>query len=42
MTEALKATITVPTLRMNSMDLYVPFARDDFDQAMDLIPDERQ
>ena len=38
MTEALKATITVPTLRMNSMDLYVPFARDDFDQAMDLIP----
>ena len=37
-TEALKATITVPTLRMNSMDLYVPFARDGFDQAMDLIP----
>ena len=37
-TEALKATITVPTLRMNSMDLYVPFARDDFDRAMDLIP----
>ena len=37
-TEALKATITVPTLRMNSMDLYVPFAREDFDQAMDLIP----
>ena len=37
-TEALKATITVPTLRMNSMDLYVPFARNDFDQAMDLIP----
>ena len=37
-TEALKATITVPTLRMNSMDLYVPFDRDDFDQAMDLIP----
>ena len=36
--EALKATITVPTLRMNSMDLYVPFARNDFDQAMDLIP----
>ena len=36
--EALKATITVPTLRMNSMDLYVPFARDDFDRAMDLIP----
>ena len=23
---------------MNSMDLYVPFDRDDFDQAMDLIP----
>ena len=38
-TEALKATITVPTLRMNSMDLYVPFERADFDQAMDLIPD---
>ena len=37
-TEAVKATITVPTLRMNSMDLYVPFDRDDFDQAMDLIP----
>ena len=37
-TEALKATITVPTLRMNSMDLFVPFDRDDFDQAMDLIP----
>jgi hypothetical protein len=37
-TEALKATITVPTLRMNSMDLYVPFSRDDFDRAMDLIP----
>ena len=37
-TEALKATITVPTLRMNSMDLYVPFVRDDFDRAMDLIP----
>ena len=37
-TEALKATITVPTLRMNSMDLYVPFDRDDFDRAMDLIP----
>ena len=36
--EALKATITVPTLRMNSMDLFVPFDRDDFDQAMDLIP----
>ena len=37
-TEALKATTTVPTLRMNAMDLYVPFDRDDFDQAMDLIP----
>ena len=37
-TKALKATITVPTLRMNSMDLYVPFDRDDFDRAMDLIP----
>ena len=31
-------TVTVPTLRMNSMDLYVPFAREDFDRAMDLIP----
>ena len=38
-TQALKATITVPTLRMNSMDLIVPFERADFDQAMDLIPD---
>ena len=37
-TEALKATITVPTLRMNSMDLHVPFIRPDFDQAMELIP----
>ena len=37
-TEALKATITVPTLRMNSMDLYVPFDREGFDRAMDLIP----
>ena len=38
MTEALKATITVPTLRMNSMDLHIPFMRADFDQAMELIP----
>ena len=38
-TQALKATITVPTLRMNAMDLIVPFERADFDQAMDLIPD---
>jgi hypothetical protein len=38
-TQALKATITVPTLRMNSMDLIVPFERADFDQAMGLIPD---
>ena len=38
MTEALKATITVPTLRMNSMDLHIPFMREDFDQAMQMIP----
>ena len=38
MTEALKATTTVPTLRMNSMDLYIPFMREDFNQAMRLIP----
>ena len=38
-TEALKATITVPTLRMNSIDVHVPFERTDFDEAMDLIPD---
>ena len=38
-TEALKAAITVPTLRMNSMDVHVPFERTDFDEAMDLIPD---
>ena len=38
MTEALKATTTVPTLRMNSMDLHIPFMREDFDQAMQLIP----
>ena len=38
MTEALKATTTVPTLRMNSMDLHIPFMREDFNQAMRLIP----
>ena len=38
MTEALKATVSVPTLRMNSMDLHIPFMREDFDQAMQLIP----
>ena len=38
MTEALKATTTVPTLRMNSMDLHIPFMREDFGQAMQLIP----
>ena len=37
-TEALKATITVPTLRMNSMDLHVPFMRPDFEEALELIP----
>ena len=38
MTEALKATVSVPTLRMNSMDLHIPFMREDFDQAMQMIP----
>ena len=38
MTEALKATITVPTLRMNSMDLHITLRRADFDQTMQLIP----
>ena len=38
MTEALKATVSVPTLRMNSMDLHIPFMREDFDQVMQLIP----
>ncbi len=38
-TEALKAAITLPTLRMNSMDLIVPFKRADFDEAIDLIPE---
>ena len=38
MTKALKATTTVPTLRMNSMDLHIPFMREDFDQVMQLIP----
>ena len=38
MTKALKATTTVPTLRMNSMDLHIPFMREDFGQAMQLIP----
>ena len=37
-TEALKATITVPTLRMNSMDLHEPFMRPDFGEALELIP----
>jgi len=37
-TEALKATITVPTLRMNSMDLHEPFMRPDFEEALELIP----
>ena len=37
-TEALKATITVPTLRMNSMDLNEPFMRPDFEEALELIP----
>ena len=38
MTKALKATVSVPTLRMNSMDLHIPFMREDFDQAMQMIP----
>ena len=37
-TEALKATITVPTLRMNSMDVHEPFMRPDFEEALELIP----
>jgi cytosine/adenosine deaminase-related metal-dependent hydrolase len=37
-TEALKATTTVPTLRMNSMDLHKPFMRPDFEEALKLIP----
>ena len=37
-TQALKATITIPTLRMNSMDLHEPFMRPDFEEALGLIP----
>jgi hypothetical protein len=37
-TEALKSTISVPTLRLNSMRLNVPLLRDDFDAALALTP----
>ena len=37
-TEALKTTISVPTLRLNSMRLNVPLLRDDFDAALALTP----
>ena len=37
-TEALKSTISVPTLRLNSMRLNVPLLRDDFDTALALTP----
>ena len=37
-TEALKNTISVPTLRLNSMRLNVPLLRDDFDAALALTP----
>jgi imidazolonepropionase-like amidohydrolase len=38
-TEALKSTISVPTLRLNSMRLNVPLLRDDFDAALALTPE---
>ena len=41
-TQALKETITVPTLRMNAMDLHVPLFREDFDQALALTPESVQ
>ena len=41
-TEALKTTISVPTLRLNSMRLNVPLLRDDFDVALALTPESVQ
>ncbi|MEC8158361.1 MAG: amidohydrolase family protein [Pseudomonadota bacterium] len=41
-TEALKSTISVPTLRLNSMQLNVPLLRDDFDAALALTPESVQ
>ena len=41
-TEALKTTISVPTLRLNSMRLNVPLLRDDFDAALALAPESVQ
>lgn len=41
-TEALKSTISVPTLRLNSMRLNVPLLRDDFDTALALTPQSVQ
>ena len=41
-TEALKSTISVPTLRLNSMRLNVPLLRDDFDAALALTPESVQ
>jgi hypothetical protein len=41
-TEALKSTISVPTLRLNSMRLNVPLLRDDFDAALALTPEPVQ
>ena len=41
-TEALKTTISVPTLRLNSMRLNVPLLRDDFDAALALTPESVQ
>lgn len=41
-TEALKSTVSVPTLRLNSMRLNVPLLRDDFDTALALTPESVQ
>ena len=41
-TEALKTTISVPTLRLNSIRLNVPLLRDDFDAALALTPESVQ
>ena len=41
-TEVLKSTISVPTLRLNSMRLSIPLLRDDLDAALALTPESVQ
>lgn len=42
MADSLENTIVVPTLRLNSRNLYSPFDRDDFDEALRLVPTDVQ